>query len=82
MLHHDEEWALRAACREADTGLFYSAEEADIRRALSFCARCEVRQECLDVAMSRQEAFGVWGGTPETYRRRIFRRERRQGQAA
>ena len=28
--------------------------------------------------MTRREAFGVWGGTPETQRRRIFRRERRQ----
>jgi hypothetical protein len=77
---HDEDWAVRAACRGADVGLFYSTEEADVRRALSYCARCEVREACLEVAMSREEAFGVWGGTPETHRRRIFRRERRQRQ--
>lgn len=79
---HDEDWLLRAACREADVELFYSLEEEAQQRAMSLCEGCEVRSTCLEVAMRQREAFGVWGGTPEAHRRRIFRRERRRPRAA
>jgi WhiB family transcriptional regulator, redox-sensing transcriptional regulator len=71
------DWQDRAACRSSNIDLFYSAEEADIERALALCASCEVRLACLDFAMRQREHFGVWGGTTERERRRIFRRERR-----
>lgn len=79
---HDEDWQLRAACRDADLALFYSTEEPDTRKALAICDGCPVREACLEVAMYRREAFGVWGGTSEAERRRIFRRERRRQQPA
>lgn len=71
-------WQDRAACRDRDTDLFYDCDEIGMRRALAVCAGCEVRDECLAAAMTRREVFGVWGGTTETERRRIFRRERRE----
>jgi WhiB family transcriptional regulator, redox-sensing transcriptional regulator len=71
------EWQDRALCRSASLELFYSLEEADTRRALALCERCEVRAPCLAFAMEHREHFGVWGGTTERERRRIFRRERR-----
>jgi WhiB family transcriptional regulator, redox-sensing transcriptional regulator len=71
------EWQEHAACRDATLELFYSVEEADIRQALAVCERCEVRPVCLAFAMEHREHFGVWGGTTERERRRIFRRERR-----
>jgi WhiB family redox-sensing transcriptional regulator len=74
----DTEWHLDAACRTADMERFYSGDDADARYALGFCARCEVRVQCLEAAMTAREAFGVWGGTTERERRRIFRAERRR----
>ena len=71
------DWQNRAACRSESLDLFYSIEDADIRQALAMCRRCEVRTACLEYAMTNREHFGVWGGTTERERRRIFRRERR-----
>jgi len=62
--------------------LFYSGEEDDTRAALAFCSRCEVREACLQTALDRREAFGVWGGTTESHRRRLFRRDRRRQDSA
>jgi WhiB family transcriptional regulator, redox-sensing transcriptional regulator len=76
----DDRWLERAACRGRDVELFYSLEEEDVRAALAICAVCEVQTECYERAMTGREAFGVWGGTTETERRRIFRRERRRRQ--
>lgn len=77
---HDLDWQDRAACRGAKVELFYSYEEEDVEQALAFCQRCEVRELCLEMAMEAREAFGVWGGTTERERRRIFRANRRRRQ--
>jgi WhiB family redox-sensing transcriptional regulator len=73
-----DEWQERAACRGIGWQLFFSDAADDIRAALAICRRCDVRSQCLDAAMRTGEAFGVWGGTPETHRRRIFRAARRR----
>ncbi|MGH8929457.1 MAG: WhiB family transcriptional regulator [Egibacteraceae bacterium] len=78
----DREWRQRAACRGADVELFYSERHADIDRALSICACCEVRAVCYEQAMIGREAFGVWGGTEEGQRRRLFRMARRSRDAS
>lgn len=74
----DRSWQTRAACRDHDAELFFRVEPETVRRALRICARCEVRDPCRAQAMAHREMFGVWGGTTETERRRIFRRERRE----
>lgn len=74
----DQDWRLRAACRGLDIEVFYSTDEAEVQRALDICDGCPVREPCLDVAMGQRESFGVWGGTAEASRRRVFRRERRR----
>lgn len=71
-------WQERAACRNEDAELFFCVEPESVRHALAVCAGCEVREACLAQAMAARETFGVWGGTTETERRRIFRRERRE----
>ncbi|MBI03529.1 MAG: hypothetical protein CL468_05820 [Acidimicrobiaceae bacterium] len=73
-----EPWYLRGACRGLDSAIFYPdpVEEFVIEHALSVCARCEVRPECLDHALSSRESTGIWGGTTEQDRRRILRRRR------
>jgi WhiB family transcriptional regulator, redox-sensing transcriptional regulator len=73
----NERWQDRAACRGAEVELFFSTEEAKVAAALAYCERCTVQTACLAVAMSARELHGVWGGTTEAERRRVFRREAR-----
>lgn len=73
----DRNWHERAACRDRDAEMFFCLEPESVRRALALCGRCEVREACLAQALARREVFGIWGGTTETERRRIFRRQRR-----
>ena len=54
-----------AACRTdsgALTELFFSSELVDIARAKSICVGCPLKHDCLEGALARQEACGVWGG--------------------
>lgn len=79
-------WYDEAACRGLDVELFYTDEPSATSRALQVCRACPVRADCHQTAMRQRESYGVWGGTPEHLRRRIFRREdrarRRQARAA
>ena len=68
-------WTEQAACRGIDTEIFYPTAPAEEAEALSICATCPVRAQCLDYAIRNRETSGIWGGTtPEERRRR--RRER------
>lgn len=77
----DREWADRANCLGLDPELFYPQRGESLELALEVCAGCEVREECLEHALSVGEKFGIWGGTSEPERRRIRRQraiERRE----
>ena len=39
--------------------------------AKAICARCPVRRECLDYAISEGDHYGVWGGMTDNQRDRI-----------
>lgn len=57
--------AAHALCNDGAgtlVGLFYSEQLNDIARAKAICARCPVREECLEGALERREPAGVWGG--------------------
>ena len=76
-------WRDEAACRDADTDLFFgpAAEFVTARQqreaeAKAICAGCPVRLECLAYALDSGEAYGVWGGATED-ERRAMRRQRR-----
>ena len=71
------QWYDEAACRGLDVELFYAEQPGPTSQALQVCSSCPVRAQCHAAAMAEREAFGVWGGTPEQQRRRIFRREDR-----
>lgn len=43
--------------------LFFSSDDLEIARAKAICRRCMLGTECLQGALERQEAYGVWGGT-------------------
>ena len=68
-------WTDRAACRGTDTEIFFPANADEEAEALSICATCPVRAQCLEYAVRNKEIYGIWGGTTPDQRRRI-RRER------
>lgn len=88
----DDDWKPRAACRGADPHLFHpdyasAAAERDAQSApaLAICARCPVRQECLDDALDVEDKdlgfggpWGIRGGLTEFDRLRILRARRAQ----
>lgn len=74
-----DDWRSRGACLSADPELFFpltshgpSAEQ--LRRAKGVCARCPVRSQCLEYALSTHQLHGVWGGTGEDERRQLLTR--------
>ncbi len=66
-------WASYSACRDADAELFFAKTRVDERAALAVCSACPVVEACLEFALEARERFGVWGGTHERERRRLFR---------
>jgi WhiB family redox-sensing transcriptional regulator len=73
-------WQSDAACRGEDSSLFFAPsyferrEEKDAREALAkrICARCPVREPCLEYALRTRDPHGVWGGLNEVERRRLL----------
>jgi WhiB family transcriptional regulator, redox-sensing transcriptional regulator len=56
---------LKARCRDGNgtlTHLFFSDDVVTIARAKAICAKCTLRERCLDEALERAEPWGVWGG--------------------
>ncbi|MFL5737995.1 MAG: WhiB family transcriptional regulator [Actinomycetota bacterium] len=81
-------WQFSAACRGEDSSLFFAPNYFERReeklgreaRAKAFCARCDVRTDCLEYALDVREGHGVWGGLNELERRAVLRqRELRAG---
>lgn len=78
---HDmtDDWRDRAACRDADPELFFPISELgpgarQLTEAKAVCARCPVRERCLDYALDNGLDHGVFGGTTDTERRQLIRR--------
>ena len=70
--HHD------AACKDADTDLFFIDRGRTSKAAKAYCAECPVSGECLDWSLSQSETvFGVWGGMTLVERKAEKRRWRR-----
>ena len=70
-------WRYRAACRGADLDLFFPGRGESAEPARRVCARCPVREPCLDYALRHGITHGVWGGLAERDRRAL--RSRRVG---
>lgn len=77
----DTRWMAAAACRGADTALFFPSpgtgqgarSAVAVADAKAICAGCPVAGECLDYAIATDQRFGVWGGLT-THERRPGRR--------
>jgi WhiB family transcriptional regulator, redox-sensing transcriptional regulator len=74
-------WQLLAACRGEDATYFFAPSYFEKRMekngreavAKAICARCPVRDECLEYALGIHEAHGIWGGLNEMERRALLR---------
>jgi WhiB family redox-sensing transcriptional regulator len=66
-------WQEQALCAQTDPESFFPEKGGSTREAKRICAACDVRQECLEYALARDERFGIWGGMSERERRRLRR---------
>jgi WhiB family redox-sensing transcriptional regulator len=69
----DAGWQDRAICAQTDPDAFFPEKGGSTREAKKVCRGCEVRAECLEYALERDERFGIWGGLSERERRRLRR---------
>lgn len=69
----DPEWMSAGLCAQVDGELWYPEKGDSTRPAKKICAACPVRAECLDYALTRREAFGVWGGLSPAERHRLLK---------
>jgi WhiB family transcriptional regulator, redox-sensing transcriptional regulator len=82
-----EDWRADGACMHADPDLFFPVSATgraleQIAQAKALCARCPVRQECLDFAYEHDVIHGIWGGTTPEDRQQARLRARRPDREA
>ena len=76
-------WKDLAACKGADSNLFFRERGAPADEALKLCATCPVTAECLEYAITRKNPsaeFGIWGGLMNRQVREYRRKRLRQQQ--
>jgi len=66
-------WQSNALCAQTDPEAFFPEKGGSTREAKRVCAKCDVRQACLEYALDHDERFGIWGGMSERDRRRLRR---------
>jgi WhiB family redox-sensing transcriptional regulator len=64
-------WQERALCAQTDPEAFFPEKGGSTREAKRVCMSCDVRSECLEYALAKDERFGIWGGLSERERRRV-----------
>ena len=68
------DWESQAACRNADSELFFAPGGIQEHRAKAVCRSCPVRWECLAYALRHRVEHGLWGGLTERERRKVLNR--------
>lgn len=62
-----------AACLDWPVDVFFPTAGEDVEVAKRVCSGCELREACLDYALTHGERWGIWAGTSERERRRMRR---------
>jgi WhiB family redox-sensing transcriptional regulator len=78
-LYEPADWELRAACRGLPTSWFFLPEneyrknKADERKleGLRICKTCEVKEDCLAMALESRLEYGIFGGTAGRDRKKL-----------
>lgn len=68
-------WQEKALCAQTDPEAFFPEKGGSTREAKKVCINCEVRTDCLDEAIDRDERFGIWGGLSERERRKLKKKK-------
>lgn len=68
-------WAEQASCRGLPTEEFFTESRTGARRIKQICARCPVRQQCLDEAIRAEDTsrYGIFGGLTAAERTQLAR---------
>jgi Transcription factor WhiB len=72
-------WRDQAACRELVTAQYdhFFADSAELQaEAIAICETCLVRDACLTFAVRTGQQYGIWGGQPRQFIRRLIALER------
>lgn len=64
-------------CQQVDNEMFFPEKNGSTGEAKKVCARCDVRDECLQYALDNDERFGVWGGLSARERQRLKKRQQK-----
>jgi len=68
-------WKMNALCQFLDEpDLFFPENGQNPEAAKRVCIQCEVRTDCLQYALGRDEHHGVWGGLSQRQLNKIRRR--------
>lgn len=67
----EQVWQELALCAETDPESFFPEKGGSTKDAKQVCLRCEVKDQCLEYALAREERFGIWGGLSERERRKL-----------
>ncbi len=71
------DWMEQAACK-GQWEKMHPSDGEGVKEAQAICANCEVKEECLEFALTKPpEEHGVWGGESERERRRMYRKRQR-----
>lgn len=75
-------WDGVAACRSLDPEVFFPAGYGRehlqlVEQAKAVCAHCKVSPQCLELALSTDQAAGIWGGRTPLERTRLRRADGR-----
>jgi hypothetical protein len=73
-------WAGHVLCAETDSEIFFPAHDDPATEARQICARCPVREDCLNFAIANNERYGIWGGLDPGERDSLRRKQRQQKQ--
>jgi WhiB family redox-sensing transcriptional regulator len=72
-------WRDQAACRDVVTAEYdpFFADTAELQaEAIAICEMCAVRDACLTFAVRTGQQYGIWGGQPQQFIRRLIALER------
>lgn len=69
-------WMEQRACIDVPPEVFFPGQGESLETAQAICATCPVTAQCLTLALSNNEAYGVWGGLSAQARERLPRRHK------
>ena len=74
---NDLDFFADAACKGAETAVFFPVSDTFAGEAKAICSACPVAEQCLEYAIQSHQPDGVWGGLTAVERHRLVRRRQK-----